>query len=91
MASGRRWTDDETRSVLALYDRLPFGQFHQHNPEVIGLAKEINRTPSSVAMKLCNFASLDPKITDTGRKGLDQSTALDRRIWAETRKPSFET
>jgi hypothetical protein len=62
MAQGRRWTEDETKRVLALYDRIPFGQFHQLNPEVIAVADEIDRTPSSIAMKLCNFASLDPKI-----------------------------
>jgi DNA (cytosine-5)-methyltransferase 1/putative restriction endonuclease len=34
-------------------------------------------------MKLGNFASLDPKITVTGRKGLTKSTALDRLVWNE--------
>lgn len=86
MAAGRRWTEDETRRVLALYDQIPFGQFHQQNPEVIALATEIDRTPSSIAMKLGNFASLDPAITRTGRKGLDQHTALDRKIWAEAKR-----
>ena len=85
MAQGRRWTEDETRRVLALYDRIPFGKFHQHNPDVKAVAKEIDRTPSSIAMKLCNFASLDPAITRTGRKGLDQSTILDRKVWGETK------
>jgi hypothetical protein len=83
MATNRRWTADETRNVLKLYDQIPFGQFHQHNPKIISIAKQIDRTPSSVAMKLCNFASLDPKITQTGRKGLAKSTILDRKIWAE--------
>jgi len=32
-------------------------------------------------MKLANIASLDPKITDTGRSGLKGATSLDRRIW----------
>jgi hypothetical protein len=81
MAVGRRWTEDETRQALALYGRLEFGQFHQHNTDVIALAGAIDRTPSSVAMKLCNFASLDPKITSTGRKGLEGASKLDRKIW----------
>ena len=34
-------------------------------------------------MKLTNFASLDPAITSTGRKGLDGASALDREIWDE--------
>jgi len=34
-------------------------------------------------MKLVNFASLDPSITGTGRKGLSGVSALDRQIWDE--------
>lgn len=34
-------------------------------------------------MKLVNFASLDPAITSTGRKGLDGASNLDREIWSE--------
>lgn len=86
MAAGRRWTEEETRQTLDLYWRVPFGQMHQHNPIVIAHAKAIDRTPSSIAMKLVNFASLDPEITKTGRKGLDGATALDRKVWAEFHK-----
>ena len=39
------------------------------------------RTPSSVAMKLCNFASLDPQIIASGRRGLVGASKLDRRVW----------
>jgi putative restriction endonuclease len=34
-------------------------------------------------MKLVNFASLDPAITNTGRKGLEGASNLDREIWAD--------
>ena len=81
--AARRWTNFETKRALYLYFQLPFGQLHQHNLEIIKLAREVDRTPSSIAMKLANFASLDPKITETGRKGLDGATALDREIWQE--------
>jgi putative restriction endonuclease len=81
--AARRWTEIETKRALYLYFQLPFGQLHQHNPEIISLAREVDRTPSSIAMKLANFASLDPKITETGRKGLVGATALDRKIWHE--------
>jgi hypothetical protein len=86
MAKGRRWTEDETRQTLQLYHRAPFGQFTQNNREVIALARSIDRSPSSVAMKLCNFASLDPKITRSGRKGLQNASALDRQVWAASQK-----
>jgi hypothetical protein len=61
---------------------LSFGKLHSRNPEIIQLAELIGRTPSAVAMKLVNFASLDPAITSTGRKGLDGASNLDREIWA---------
>lgn len=49
----------------------------------MALAKVLDRTPSSVAMKLVNLASLDPGITATGRKGLGNASENDRRIWQE--------
>jgi hypothetical protein len=78
-----RWTEEQTERALALYFRLSFGQMDSGNPDILDLAKAMGRTPSSVAMKLANFASLDPKITRTGRKGLTGATALDRRVWAK--------
>ena len=86
MADGRRWTEDETRQALELYRRTPFSQFHDRNPEVVMLAKRMNRSAASVAMKLGNFASLDPNVTRTGRKGLYNASAQDRRIWTESQK-----
>jgi putative restriction endonuclease len=68
---------------MNLYCRLPFGLFHQKNPEVIALANAIERTPSSVAMKLCNLASLDPYHRERGVRGLDGASRGDRAIWDE--------
>ncbi len=80
---GKRWSEDETKLALYLYFQLPFGQLHSGNPEIQNLAGLLGRTNSSVAMKLCNFASLDPKITDTGRKGLQGASAQDRAVWQQ--------
>lgn len=79
--AGQPWTELETKLALYLYFQLTFGQLDQRNTEVIRLAGIIGRTPSSIAMKLANIASLDPKITQSGRKGLQGASALDRRIW----------
>ena len=78
-----RWTKDELKVAFNLYCRLPYGKLHQRNKEIIALAALIGRTPSSVAMKLVNFASLDPAITSTGRTGLGNASAADRQIWDE--------
>jgi len=62
---------------------MPFGKMHSRNPEIIRYAKLIHRTPSALAMKLTNFASLDPEITSTGRKGLTGASRSDREVWEE--------
>lgn len=79
----KRWSEEETVLALYLYFQLPFGKLHSGNPEIQQLATALGRSSSSVAMKLCNFASLDPKITESGRKGLDGASKLDRATYAE--------
>lgn len=79
--SNVRWAADELKLAFYLYCQLPFGRLHKGNPEIIELATRLGRTSSSVAMKLVNFASLDPAITSTGRRGLSGASKLDRVIW----------
>lgn len=79
----RDWSRPELLQALRLYMRLPFGRLHAKNPEVIALAGQISRTPDAVAMKACNFASLDEAITSTGRSGLKGASNADRALWSE--------
>ena len=81
--TNNRWTREQLKLAFYLYCQLPFGKLHSRNPEIIHLAGLLGRTPSAIAMKLVNFASLDPAITSTGRKGLDGASNLDREIWSE--------
>lgn len=84
MKQGQRlWTRDELILAINLYCKLPFGRLHRLNPEVINLANLINRTPSSVALKLVNFASLDPSLKARGIKGASNASKLDGEIWNE--------
>lgn len=83
MAAGKRWTKEELLIALNVYRKLSFGQLHEKNPVIIDLAKRMGRTAGSVAMKLCNFASLDPVVTSSGRKGLPGASDLDRDLWIE--------
>lgn len=78
-----RWTKEQLKLAFHLYCQLPFGKLHSRNPEIKHLAQLIGRTADAVAMKLVNFASLDPAITSTGRKGLEGASKLDREIWDE--------
>lgn len=64
------WTRDEYIAVLGLYLKMPFGKMHSRNPDVIEMSKIIGRTPSAVAMRLVNFASVDPFHSNRGIKGL---------------------
>ena len=79
----RNWQREELLLALNLYCRLPFGQYHSRNPEIIKLAEFIDRTPDAVAMKLSNFASFDPYHQSRGIKGLQNVSQADRDIWDE--------
>jgi len=83
MAAGKRWTRDELLIALNFYHKLAFGQLHARQPVVIALAEKLGRGANSVAMKLCNFASLDPALKLHGIKGLAGASALDRTTWTE--------
>ena len=83
MTHGSPWTRDQLLVAFALYCRLPFGRLHRGNPEIIKFAETIGRTPSALAMKLTNIASLDPEITSTNRSGLANASSADRAMWDE--------
>lgn len=83
MASGRRWTRDELLVALNLYHKLTFGQLHARQAAIVALAEKLKRGANSVAMKLSNFASLDPALKLRGIKGLEGASALDKAVWNE--------
>ena len=83
MQHRKNWDRDQLLVAFMLYCQLPFGKLHSRNPEIIKYAKLIDRTPSALAMKLTNIASLDPAITETGRKGLKGASSLDKAMWNE--------
>lgn len=83
MAAGKRWSRAELLVALNLYHKLTFGQLHARHPAIVALAEKLGRGSNSVAMKLCNFASLDPALKLRGIKGLEGASALDREVWTE--------
>jgi putative restriction endonuclease len=80
------WNRTELLLAMSLYCRIPFGRQHSHAPEVIKLAQVLGRTPGSVAMKLNNLTSLDPKEKARGIKGLPGASKLDQKVWDEFHK-----
>jgi hypothetical protein len=83
MAAGKKWTRGELLVALNLYHKLTFGQMHARQPAITALAEKLDRGANSLAMKLCNFASLDPALRLRGIKGLAGASNLDRSIWEE--------
>ena len=97
----RNWTEHELLIAMNLYCRLPFGQFDQSNKHIREVADKMDRTPSSLSMKLCNLASLDSYHQKRGVSGLKGASNLDRKVWmkfqenwsimAEKSEEAFET
>jgi len=83
MPSGKPWTYDELMIAMNLYCKLPFGQLRHGNPLIIEVAQKLGRTPSSLSMKLCNLAALDPYHQARGIKGLSSTSRADKEIWNE--------
>jgi putative restriction endonuclease len=77
------WSKEESILAINLYCKIPFGQMHSRNKDVVELAILIDRSPSAVARKLGNFASLDPKLRERGVKGLGNTSKLDQQVWQE--------
>lgn len=77
------WTREEHILAFNLYCRIPFGKVHKGNPDVIELAKLISRSPSSVGMKLGNFARLDPALQSRGISGLSNGAKGEVEVWDE--------
>jgi len=91
----RDWTRNELILAFNLYCKTPFGKMHRGNPQVIELAKLINRTPNSVSWKLVNFARLDPDLKRRNIVGASHGSKSDIEVWEEFQdnweKLSFES
>ena len=79
----RIWTREELILAFNLYLKLPFGKMHKGNPEIIQLSEFINRTPSAIAMRLTNYASIDPYHQARGISGLTGGAKQCQPIWDE--------
>ncbi|GAB3640656.1 HNH endonuclease [Spirosoma arcticum] len=84
MASSPNWTREELILAFNLYLKLPFGKIHKGNEDVKNLAAILGRrTPDSVAIRLTNFANVDPYHQKRGVKGMDGGRKQVEPIWNE--------
>lgn len=86
MSSGGTWTEPELLAAFGLYCRTPFGRLHAKNPELIAAASVMGRTPGALAMKLVNFAALDPVQEARGISGLGNVSKADVEVWEAFRR-----
>ncbi len=80
MNARKPWMRDELLLAINLYCKTPFGKIHVRNPDIIKLAKYLNRSPGAISYKLANFASID---TSLPRKGASNVSKLDKIVWHE--------
>ena len=78
---GTLWTREQLILAFDLYCRIPFRATKANNPKVKELASLLHRTPASIARKLGNFGSFDPRLSAQNIVGLSHGSHLDRRIW----------
>jgi putative restriction endonuclease len=83
MAIRNLWTKEELILAFNLYLKIPFGKMHSTNKDIINLASLIGRTSNSVAIRLVNFASVDPALQARGVKGMDGGKNVVKPIWDE--------
>lgn len=84
MTKSPNWTHEELILAFNLYLKLSFGKMYKGNPDVIKLATLLGRrTPDSVAMRLVNFANVDPYHQRRGIKGMDGGRKQVEPIWNE--------
>lgn len=80
---GQKWNRDEIILALDLYFRVPFSKISQRNKDIIALAELLGRSPSSVGLKLANFASVDPELKKRNIGGMQNASKLDASIFKE--------
>lgn len=81
--AGSLWTHTELIVAFNLYCKTPYSKIDKRNPEIRELAAVLHRTPESVSLKLANFASLDPGVERSGRKGMAHGSKADKEVWEQ--------
>jgi len=77
------WTREELILVFNLYWKLPFGKMDKGTPAVKEMALLIDRSSNAVAIRLTNFASIDPFHQARGVKGMEGGKKQCQPIWDE--------
>ena len=85
--TGKKWSREETILAFELYCRTPFAKISKTNKDIINLAKLLERTPSSVGLKMANLAHYDPEI----QKPHHQHSSISDSVFLRNRILWFES
>ena len=77
----RPWNREELIVAFNLYCKIPFARIHYTREEIVDLAHLLHRTPSAVALKLVNFARLDPKLQARKILGMRHGSKEELVVW----------
>ncbi|MNU99403.1 hypothetical protein D3C71_895330 [compost metagenome] len=77
------WSREEHIAAFNLYCKIPFTKINANYPPVKELALILGRSNGSVAMKLANFARLDPTLKARNISGLSQGAKGEEEVWNE--------
>jgi putative restriction endonuclease len=80
---GTNWSRDELIVAFNIYCKIHFAKISSNNSTVKELAILINRSPSAVALKLVNFARLDPSLQKRHISGMSHGSKAEIEIWKE--------
>ncbi|MDH6253376.1 putative restriction endonuclease [Chryseobacterium sp. H1D6B] len=81
--SKNNWSYEEHIVAYNLYCKIPFTKINSNYGPIKELASIIGRTSGSVAMKLANFARLDPFQKARNVSGLSQGAKGEEIVWNE--------
>lgn len=79
---GRPWIPREFHIVLHSYFEHRFASHDASSAHVRMLERLIGRTPAAIAMRLQNFASIDPEVKER-RKGLENIGLLGKEVFSK--------
>lgn len=75
------WSREELIIAFNLYCKVPFTKINSSNKDIKDFALLIGRSNSSVALKLANFARLDPALQNRGVSGMGHGSKGEIEIW----------
>jgi putative restriction endonuclease len=77
------WSREELIAAFNLYCKIPFTKINSRNKQIIELAGILGRSVSAVALKLANYARLDPTLKSRNISGMCHGSKSEIEIWKE--------